>query len=345
MVIPLISAWILIHFIISFLVLINRKIYLGFTGFSLFLYTIILINKPITYDLNYYLEYYSNPHPFYEPLFYKLVDLLTYFNDPQISHFIINIIGIFLYIFALRIFGLKPFQILFLLPLYIGSPFFILGANNAVRQFLSASVLLIALALLRRKERIFRIFSVVLGILSSGFHHFGVLFFTIVLYIYVFLFLKTKLYFLKNSEWILFLIFNFLLVFIFANTLADISTTYFSKALDWGEERMGNFPKIVFLTVYIIVSNYLLKRQILSETLHFIKIFRFYFFLFILPFGVMFGEAFPRLMFFFYAIDSLFIALILWDKPITIRKRMVIVFAYMIYGVMTNILNILGLRS
>ena len=339
----LISVWILIHFIIGFLVLVSRKIYLGFVGLSLLLYTIILINKPITYDLNFYLEYYSNPHPFYEPLFYKLVDFLTYFNNPQISHFIINIIGICLYIFALRIFGLKFFQILFSLPLYIGSPFFILGANNAIRQFLSASILLVALGLLRKKERIFKIFSVVLGILSSGFHHSGVLFFSVTLYILSFL--KVKLKSFKKFRWILFFLFNSLIVFIFANTFADKYTTYFSKEIDWGEERMSNFPKIVFLTVYIIVSNYLLKRQILSETLHFIKIFRFYFFLFILPFGVISGEAFPRLMFFFYAIDSLFIALILWDKPITIRKKMVIVFAYMIYGVMTNVLNVLGLGS
>jgi hypothetical protein len=343
MVISLISSWILIHFIIGFLVLVSRKIYLGFIGLSLLLYTIILIKKPVTYDLNFYLEYYSNPYPSYEPLLYKLVDLLTYFNNPNITHFVITVIGIFLYTFALRILGINLVQILFSLPLYIGGPFFILGTNNAVRQFLSAGVLIIALGLLKRRERIFKLLGVSLGISSSGFHYSGVLFLFVLLYILSFL--KIKLVFLKNFKWFFFLLFNFLLVFIFANTLADMFTTYFSKELDWGEERMGNFPKIVFLTVYLIVSNYLLRKQILSETLHFIKTFRFYFFLFILPFGAMSGEAFPRLMFFFYAIDSLFITLILWDKPITIRKKMVIAFAYMIYGVMTNVLNILGLRS
>ena len=346
-----IILWFLVHFLISCVLLISQKMYTLFTPLFIIIYIVIYAEKPVTYDLTFYLNYFLEPFDSYEILFYYLTKILTIFNDANITHIVICLLAIFLFIYSLRALGLPLLMTFSALPIYLGSIYFVLGSQNVIRQFLSSSIIIFFLSYLISKLVWKRNFiaiilsSIVVGLMSSMIHFSGFFFsslVTLLLLIWINVYKKRELRVLM-----------FLLIF-FSGVLSSLVVVYFlqnsnmyiyvSREIDWGGERFSNLPKILFLSIYLFITHFLSIRLYVLRNfkINILNNIRLLYAFYIIPFGIFTGEAFSRLMFFFYAIDTLFCCSLLYFSSLKIR--LLIAFIFLIYAVTPNVLNILGFK-
>lgn len=337
--------WLLLHILIAFSLLINRNLYIFFIPIIILLEVSVYMLKPVSYDLFVYLDYFSNPHPYYEPLFYFTSLYLSFFNGGIYSQFILSCLVLLIYGVALRILGLSFLKIMFLLPLLPASIYFMLGSQNVIRQFISSSILILGLSIMvkayfRTNNNFISLFILnFFTIFATGFHRSGIFFGSILILIHM---MTTYKFTLQKME-----ITKYLLIFCgttaayFLIYLHGNDDTYLTKELDWGSERTGNLTKVVIFTVYLIISRYLTKG-IYDNVLNYISSFRFNFAYFIIPFSFLSGELFPRLLFFFYALDVLWIMLLFKSNKLSSNARIFLFITFILYGFSPNVLNILG---
>ncbi|MBD3799760.1 MAG: hypothetical protein IE883_07815, partial [Epsilonproteobacteria bacterium] len=191
--------WSFIHFIffIYFLFIKKNKY---FNLFFLFLLFVIYVFKDPTYDLVGYLGYFSDPYPLEDFLFYTITDFFVFFGDPLITLWFYFFINLFLIIFSVKInekFGVN-YNLVVLSVLVLGSVFFVLGTQNAIRQQLALSFFLLYLSLSYGSvfsfKNIFLIF--LFTFIATGFHWSSYFYFSLYYLFVLFFPLKNKFIFL-----------------------------------------------------------------------------------------------------------------------------------------------------
>ncbi|MCX7738424.1 MAG: hypothetical protein N2Z80_03285, partial [Hydrogenothermaceae bacterium] len=118
---------------------------------------------------------------------------------------------------------------------------------------------------------------------------------------------------------------------------------YIDSSIDWGEERTSNYFKAFVITTYLVLTTFLISKNFLMSNtfLYEIYLFRLNYAIFILPFSLLTGEGFARLLFFFYAIDILYVMSLFLLKRKSIRERIALSFSFLFYGISSNAINIL----
>ncbi|MEN3014691.1 MAG: EpsG family protein [bacterium] len=340
--------WILVHFIVAVCFLISgRSLYYVFYPLVLVISISVYLLKPISYDLAFYLAYFLNPEPFYEPLFYFISKLLSVFQNEYTSFVLIIILSILTYYLALRILKISFLKFLSILPLYINSMFFLLGSQNAIRQFLSTTILILVLSfLIKARLKLMYVRNLLLffiiGILASLFHWSSLFFLLVVFVIFISLeTIKIKIFHIR-IVYLTNLMLGLIISYVIYYYYSEVVFVYLDTSIDWGEERTPNNIKAISILFYVYVTQYLLRKQndyIIKYMLDFRKTYYF----FTLPSAFVLGEGFSRMVFFLYAIDIFVISLIFSKREsLSLRERTAISISYIIYGISPNTLNILG---
>lgn len=284
-------------------------------------------------------------------LFFAEISIfLSKYQSEYLTYMFFIVLSLLTYATSLRIHKIKTTYILLLLPIFLNSIFFLLGSQNALRQYLSSSILLLLASFLAKKPSIMTalVLTVIISLIAFGFHNSAIFVgFTLLLIYLVFRYKITlgKLV-LKRG----FLVIGFglaaglLLYILYLKT--GFQSTYF-ESLDWGDFRMGNEIKLIFLFFYILIPKMISSLLRIKEVEHgYPNIYALYFFrtgygLFISPFALLSNELFPRLLYFLYGIDILYISM-LFAVYKTLHGKLVIAVTIILYGIMTNALNILN---
>lgn len=351
--------WFFVHIFISLSLILGRKIYIYMSPIFTVILILVYILKPETYDLPYYLNYFKSPHPYHEPLFYYLSFILSNVMNGKLTLTIISIFVLILILFSLKFLrkGLYWLFTVSSVPLILSSIYFLLGSQNAIRQFISAVFLVFLFSILvsmKNKSEykhgilvnfLRSILALFLGLISVGFHLSGLLFLPIILVLSYFSRYKIRMIFRINS--LLVMIVGAMFSLTLYSFMSD--SIYFSKEVDWGEERFGNFPKLILFNLYTSFGYLYIRKSFhkifynmnSDAVLTYVNNFRFYYMLFITPFAFISGEMYPRLLFFFYAIDILWILLIYTKSQLRLSHRIIISISIMMYGFLPNGINIL----
>lgn len=295
--------WSFIHFIffIYFLFIKKNKYY---NPFFLFLLFIIYVFKDPTYDLVWYLDYFSNPYLMKDFLFYTITDFFVFFGNPLITLWFYFFINLFLIIFSVKInekFDVN-YSIVVLSVLVLGSIFFVLGTQNAIRQSLALSFFLLYISLSYRSffsfKNIFLIFlfaSIAIGIHWSS-------------YFYFFLYFLFVLFFpLKNK--FIFLVYiglGILIYYLISHYMAG--GTYVDESIDWGDKRTSSSVKLFFVSILFFITDYLFRKKNHTSYAFYLLEFRFFLFFVMLPLSML-PEAYARILYFYNAVELLLMLL------------------------------------
>jgi hypothetical protein len=232
---------------------------------------------------------------------------------------------------------------LFSVPITLGSIFFFVGSQNAIRQFLMLSLCMLAISYLsKRRYMIALLFSVI----SISMHHWGWVFVSVGFL----LLLMQKVVPVKNGEipplnllptdW-LGLVFGILMV-ITIKVLGDIGVYHFAYAIslpDWQEEfRITSSMKILALFFVMIISELIAGTTPINPVVDIRQLRRTAFFL-IVPLAAL-PEIFSRTYYLFFAIETLYIVWALTRDSSRIRFSGALVFSF--YAIAPNGLNVLA---
>ena len=228
------------------------------------------------------------------------------------------------------------------IPIILGSIFFFVGSQNAIRQFLTLSLCILAISYLARARYVF---ALLFSALAISMHHWGWAF--IVLALMVLLLQKvipvrnTEIspLSLLRSEWLGLGVGIFLAITI--KVLGDIGFSQFGYAtalLDWQEEfRISSGIKVFALLFVLIVSEMIAGTTRVDQVMDIRQLRRIAFFV-IAPLAVL-PEIFSRVYLLFFALETIYIVWALTRDTIRIRLSGVVVFS--VYAVAPNALNVL----
>ena len=259
--------WILNHIILSFLLLLNKKLYFIILPAVLFMTVFVYFVKPITFDLVEYLAYFSNPHSAYEPLFVYISIILHEYDNAYLTYYVFICLSLIIFIISLKVLRINNLHVLLIIPILMNSLFFILGSQNALRQFLSSMILLLAISFLTRLHSKILAISVVifLSILASLFHNSGLLFGALILLLYFIHRYRIVFSKIALSKKALTIILGFILALLLYQIYlkTGIGSVYFDKSIDWRDYRMGNLAKFIFLLFYLSIPKlvYIFKKH------------------------------------------------------------------------------------
>ncbi len=256
----------------------------------------------------------------------------AYVSDFQVIA--ISILGLFFimlaYLVAYRAMPARRLltrTILYCVPITMGSVFFMIGSQNAVRQFLGMSVILLALSLLSRRRYLIALIAIVL---ATSLHHWSSVFgfFCLVATIGIRFVTTTNKYssfisvFLKNI--ILGLTMGVCAVvgikLIFSGSLNSIelfqyisaNTSYFGELKQYGLmnmsellSRLGVGKKLILVGILFLVSELILGHTRSTNDFD-IRSFRVVTYSFLIPLSI-YPELMSRVLLFYFGVEILFI--------------------------------------
>ena len=217
--------------------------------------------------------------------------------------------------------------ILYCLPIVMGSVFFMIGSQNAVRQFLGISVILLALSLFAKRQYLI---ALILIVLATSLHHWSLVFgmFCLVATIGIRFVTTTNKYsssisvFLKNITLGLTmgvcavvgikLIFSGSLNYIELFHYISANTSYFGELKQYGLmntsellSRSGAEKKLILVGILFLVSELMLGRTRSINNFD-IRSFRVVTYSFLIPLSI-YPELMSRVLFFYFGVEILFI--------------------------------------
>ncbi len=281
---------------------------------------------PIAYDLIFYEQYYNFDIDALEPLFKFTFRFLHFFKLPfKLAILFIPII-VFTIIYFKSTIRLRSY--LFLISLILGSQFFTLGILNGLRQFYAT--LFILIYLLSDYVKIGKKMTIILFIISIGFHWSSIFIFPLVV---------MMKYISSHEKFIsLFFLFIFTIIitfFLFSNLVLE--KKYYTE-FEGG--RSSTLTKYVFFSTYYLITSYLTY----TLNLVFYKRFRLFFFIF-LTLLVFFGELFSRILFLYSAFEVVYFYASFTDTPYNYVKKFFYLFLFIFYNLFSlNVLNILWFK-
>jgi len=244
------------------------------------------------------------------------------------------------------------------LVIILGSLFFMIGSQNALRQFLGTVFLLLSLSLTIRS---WYIPSLVLMTISALFHPW-MIFFALITFP-LFLLIQSK-YELETTSWVGITRKTWLLIFSFLTGCAlvlflkfglswvnnlqigkwgMVHTYFFSRLQQYifmeysGLERIDPIIKCVLISIVIVLSEIIAGQNKHWGRLDF-RTTRFSLYLFTLPF-ILLPEVFSRIIFVFFAIELLYICWAVCSEQL--RYRLAGLTVFLAYGFAPNAMNIL----
>ena len=288
----------------------------------------------------------------------------AYVSDFQVIA--ISILGLFFVMLAYLVaFRAMPARqslrqtILYCLPITMGSVFFMIGSQNAVRQFLGMSVILLALSLLSRRRYLIALIAIVL---ATSFHQWSSVFgfFCLVATIGIRFVTTTNKYsssisvFLKNI--ILGLTMGVCAVvgikLIFSGSLNSIelfqyisgNTSYFGELKQYGLmstsellSRSDPETKLILVGMLFLISELILGRTRSINEFD-VRSFRVVTYSFLIPLSI-YPELMSRVLFFYFGLEVLFICWTVMREER--RARLAGWIVLMGHGVALNSINVL----
>jgi hypothetical protein len=282
----------------------------------------------------------------------QLLPRLTAMGRPYTSDtlvFVVIAIGLFSFVVAtwnflshqLRLQEKRQF-LLTSAPIILGSLFFFVGSQNAIRQFLMLSLCMLAFSYLSKRRYVF---AVIIFAGSISMHQWGWVFVGLSLV----LLLIQKVIPVKSSgipplhllrtDWLGLIIGTLMVIMI--KVLGDIGFYQFGYIIsqaDWQEQfRISSGAKAFALFFVLIVSEVIAGASRVDQVIDIRQMRRTAFFI-IVPLAV-FPEIFARTYFFFFAIEVIYIVWALTSNTMRIRLSGALVFS--VYAIAPNALNVL----
>ena len=249
--------------------------------------------------------------------------------------------------------------ILYCVPITMGSVFFMIGSQNAVRQFLGVSVILLALSLLSRRRYLIALIAIVL---ATSLHHWSFVFgiFCLVATIGIRFVTTTNKYsssisvFLKNITLGLTmgvcavvgikLIISGSLNYIEMFQYISANTSYFGELKQYGLmnmsellSRSGAEKKLILVGILFLVSELILGHTRSTNDFD-IRSFRVVTYSFLIPLSI-YPELMSRVLLFYFGVEILFICWAVMREERRARLAGWIVF--MGHGFALNSINVL----
>lgn len=289
-----------------------------FTAFSLVFISIIYLLKVDTYDLYTYTLTVDYPF-FFEPGFAYLVYSLSliFEENRAVIAFIQFLLAILIFFASVRVWNSKYFtkdrNLIFLLVLIIGSIFFTLGVNNAIRQCFAGSFLILALVYTSEKKY----FISLLFTFFAFMFHFSSIFLSVIMYIMWFMIIimnKTNIQinsFILRFIALLFFTVISIISYYTLYQLADFAgySNYFGRSIGVGGEgtRTGIVSKVVSVFFYFCLSETLIKSIAFKNNLfRFIFLLRYFFIAFLVVLAIFQeNELGSRILYYYFLIELL----------------------------------------
>lgn len=236
----------------------------------------------------------------------------------------------------------KSIQIIQWLPLVLGSVFFFVGSQNSIRQFLMLSALLVLIAALSNKRYIT---AIIFGIITATFHQFGFLFIVVVLLITFSQQISSKKFIEKKTAQYVAPILSGLLIGVagvfcikvaFAFNIQEIMQYALHADSDYPFRTSAGIKWIAIVSV-LLTSELILGR---CEEIHLNRYreWRLAAMAFATPL-VIYPEIFSRILFFYFAVEMIFVIFAVYSRSARVRLSGIAVFAA--YIVAPNALNLL----
>ena len=247
-------------------------------------------------------------------------------------------------------------RLLFTVPIILGSIFYMLGSQSAIRQFLMVSLILLALSFIRRKRHVS---SFVIFVVAASIHNWALVF--ILLSVPIVLILEklnhsarsiSRIFFQLSIATSALMVGCFVAICIelllspigsgVAHLIGEfqlVSDLQIYVNLDYSTllGRTSAFLKLLLIGGIVIFSELLLGNQKLKEDFD-IRSFRIAIFSFLIPL-VIYPELFSRLLLFYFAADMLFVMSNIWASEVRARLASAIIF--LAYGIAPNAINVL----
>lgn len=336
--------WFIFHVLFAFILFFNKRLpyYLSILVFLPI--ALVYLKKNQSYDLIFYYDYFKAAWTFLEPGFSYLILILnkTLFANSFLIHIAYQFLSmILIYIVARKLFFEEKFKkknLYFFVPvtsISLYTLFYLLGSQNAVRQYLAFVISFIGLLYFINSKNIkaFLLFA-----LSITFHQMSVLYFP--------LFFLIK--FFKNQKlliYILSFIGGLCIYVLLVTVLSDY--TYVKFYLTFQDEHFGGrsgLIKVILLTLSIFVTTYIFRscKEFESKNIQLLLKFRMTLFFYVLIFAIVgFYELWGRIIFVFYFIDLLMITNIAF-KNTTQKYRFSCALIIISYAIAPNAKNILS---
>ena len=248
-------------------------------------------------------------------------------------------------------------QLIFTIPVMMGSVFYMLGSQSAIRQFLTMSLIFLALSFIRRKRHVS---SILILVVAASIHNWALVF--ALLSVPLFLILEKLKHSARSSSRIFFEICVGTSGFI-AGCLVAICIELLLSPVGGGVARLiGELQLVSDLRIYInldythllgrtsaffklllvgsivIASELILGNQKLKDDFD-IRSFRLAIFTFSIPL-VIYPELFSRFLFFYFAAEMFFVISSIWAAEARVRLASAVIF--IAYGIAPNALNVLA---
>jgi len=248
-------------------------------------------------------------------------------------------------------------QLIFTVPVIMGSVFYMLGSQSAIRQFLTMSLIFLALSFIRRKHHVS---SIIILVVAASIHNWALAF--ALLSVPIVLILEKLKHSSRSSSRIFFelcvatsgLIAGCLVVICIelllspvgsgvARLIGDfelVSDLKIYVNLDYTHllGRTSAFFKLLVVGGIVIVSELILGNQKIKEDFD-IRSFRLAIFTFSIPL-VIYPELFSRFLFFYFAAEMFFVISSFWAAEARVRLASAVIF--IAYGIAPNAINVLA---
>ena len=236
----------------------------------------------------------------------------------------------------------KSIQIIEWLPFVLGSVFFFVGSQNSIRQFLMLSALLVLIAALSNKRYIT---AIIFGIITATFHQFGFLFIVVVLLITFSRQIFSKKFIESRTAQYVALILSGLLIGVAG--VFCIKVAFFFGIQEIMQYALHADSDYLFRTSagikWIAIAGLLLTSELIlgrCEGVHLSRYreWRLAAMAFATPL-VIYPEIFSRILFFYFAVEMIFVIFAVHSRSVRACLSGVAVFAA--YIVAPNALNML----
>ena len=236
----------------------------------------------------------------------------------------------------------KSIQIIEWLPFVLGSVSFFVGSQNSIRQFLMLSALLVLIGALSNKRYIT---AIIFGVITATFHQFGFLFIVVVLLVTFSQQISSKKFTEKRIAQYIAPILSGLLIGVagvfcikvaFALNIQEI-TQYGLHPDSAYSFRTSAGIKWIAIAALILTSELILGRCDVAHLSRY-REWRLAAIAFATPL-VIYPEIFSRMLFFYFAVEMIFVIFAVHSRSVRVRLSGIVVFTA--YIVAPNALNLL----
>ncbi len=291
--------------------------------------------KDITYDLNWYYNYFISPHDGYEYLFFQITNIMR--NELKLNeyfiHFAFTIFTAFFFTYSFRKIVSTHQNRILAFVLSFSTLFVLLSTQNVIRQGISLS--LISILLLDKEIRPIKFTTV--GLIATLFHWSAPLFCALLLASKLIAFKVPRRYQIPFSL-LCGITMSLLLSLAYSGTGVEVVYLEISR---FEEGRQDSTVKYIYYFTFWVISHFLATRNNTEDNDNYSRLLdiRKIVIISILPLAF-YPEAFSRIAYFYLLVDSMVcITSILSDKIKRRQAGAVILFSY---GIAINALNILS---